>query len=217
MLPSPPKLDHVKSMANRATALRDSIRSQVDETESKIKELENEEALLDLVASLLRQLIDSEVMEGVHTVEQLQSEGLAAIFHDQQLSAKAAVKEERGKVTVHLMTVEKNGDVEIEGESGDSFGGSVLTMEEIFLRISVIFQRGLRPLLLLDETLGAVADKYVDRAAGFLSTLSDRLGMDILLVSHDDAVVSAAKHAYHVDKVGNKAVFKRKSTKGGGS
>lgn len=214
MLKPLPEVDRVRSLASKAETLRDALASQIDENAKKIKSLENEESLLDLVSSLLRRLIDQEVMDGVATIEKLQTEGLQEIFHDQDIAAKATVKEERGKISVSLMTVEKTGDVSVEGLSLDSFGGSIMTMQEIFMRISVIYRRGLRPLLLLDETLAAVADKYVDRAAGFLATLSERLGMDILLVSHDDAVVGAAKHAYHVSKVDNRAVFKRRSPKG---
>jgi len=210
MLPPLPAMDLVKSRLERALALRDSVLQQVEDNDAKIKALENEEQLLELVASLLRRLIDGEVMSGVTTIEKLQTEGLQEIFHDQDLSVKAVVKEERGKVSVSLLTVEKRPDgAEIEGFSDDLFGGAVMTMEEIFMRISVIFRRGLRPLLLLDETLGAVADKYVDRASGFLSTLATRLKMDVLLVSHDDAVVGAASHAYHVSKTGTKAVFRK--------
>lgn len=214
MLKPLPDVGPVKSLANRAETLRDALSSQIEENQAKIKQLENEESLLDLVSGLLRRMIDSEVMDGVVTIEKLQTEGLQEIFHDQELAAKAVVKEERGKISVSLLTVEKSEGFEVEGASNDSFGGSIMTMQEIFMRISVIYRRGLRPLLLLDETLAAVADKYVDRAAGFLATLSDRLGLDILLISHDDAVVGAAKHAYHVSKVGNRAVFKRCSPKG---
>lgn len=213
MLPAPPNIDSVKTMADRAVALRDAVVGQIDANTAKIKALENEEQLLELVGGLLRRLIDNEVMSGVAAIEKLQTEGLQEIFHDQELSVKAVVKEERGKVTVSLLTVEKRPDgTEIEGLSDDLFGGAVMTMEEVFMRISVVFRRGLRPLLLLDETLGAVADKYVDRASGFLATLAKRLNLDILLVSHDDAVVGAADQAYLVSKVGNKAVFKARGS-----
>jgi ABC-type branched-subunit amino acid transport system ATPase component len=82
-------------------------------------------------------------------------------------------------------------------------------MQSILMRITVIFRRGLKPLLLLDETLAAVADKYVDRAAKFLSILSTRMGLDILLISHDDALVSAAHNSYVVDKKQDRASFKK--------
>jgi ABC-type thiamine transport system ATPase subunit len=80
-------------------------------------------------------------------------------------------------------------------------------MQSILMRITVIFRRDLRPLLLLDETLVAVANKYVDRAAKFLSTLCKRLDLDVLLITHDEALVSAAHRAYFVSYVDDKAKF----------
>lgn len=208
-LTPPPSVSKATALLHRAVALRDAIQNQVVENDSKIKALENEEQLLELVAALIKRLIDEEVTDGVSAIEKLQTEGLQEIFYDQNLSVKTELDEQRGKISVTMYTVEKREDgTEIQGMSDDLFGGAVLTMEEVFMRISVIYRRGLRPFLIMDETLAAVADKYVDRAAGFLSTLCERLGFDMLLISHDDAVVGAAQTAYQVDKVGTKAKFK---------
>jgi hypothetical protein len=209
-----PDLTNVTALANKAIAYRDALDQQIKTNQERIKKLENEEELLDLVSNLIRQLIDTEVTDGVKAVEKLQSEGLAEIFYDQSLSVRAEVEESRGKVSVSLFTKEERVDGStVEGQSDQSFGGSVTTIQSILMRITVLFRRNMRPLLLLDETMAAVADKYVDRAAKFLSTLSERLGLDILMISHDDALVSAAHRAYHVDKTKDRAVFKETTPK----
>ena len=82
-------------------------------------------------------------------------------------------------------------------------------MQSILMRITVIFRRDMRPLLLLDETMAAVANRYVDRAAKFLSTLSKRLDLDILLISHDEALVGASRNAYYVTYVKDHARFRK--------
>lgn len=208
-LPEPPDLTEVRAKANKALGLRDALDQQIAENDRKIQELENEEQLLELVANLIRQLIDIEVTDGVKAVEKLQSEGLAEIFYDQELSVRAEVEESRGRVAVTLLTQRKQEDGSIvEGVVDQSFGGSVLTMQSIMMRITVIFRRDMRPVLFLDETLGAVAERYVDRAGRFLSTLARRLGLDILLISHDEALVNAADHAYYVSYKDDRAHFK---------
>lgn len=208
-LPDLPDLTEVRAKANKALGLRDALDQQIAENERKIKALENEEQLLELVANLIRQLIDIEVTDGVKAVEKLQSEGLAEIFYDQELSVRAEVEESRGRVSVTLLTQRKQKDGTIvEGVVDQSFGGSILTMQSIMMRITVIFRRNMRPVLFLDETLGAVADRYVDRAGKFLSTLAKRLGLDILLISHDEALVNAADHAYYVTYSGDRAHFR---------
>lgn len=205
-----PDLTEVRAQANKALGLRDALDQQIQENSGKIKELENEEELLDLVGTLIRQLIDTEVTDGVKAVEKLQSEGLQEIFYDQDLSVRAEVEESRGRVSVTLLTQRKRKDGSVvEGVVDQSFGGSVLTMQSILMRVTVIFRRNMRPVLFLDETLGAVANKYVDRAAKFLSTLCKRLDLDVLLISHDEALVNAADHAYFVTYAKDKAKFKK--------
>lgn len=203
-----PDLTNVRASANKAVGLREAIDRQIEENNRRIKTLENEEQLLDLVGNLIRRLIDVEVTDGVKAVERLQTEGLQEIFHDQGLKVRTEVEESRNRISVTLLTQRplQDGTI-VEGVADQSFGGSILTMQCILMRITVIFRRNLRPLLLLDETLHAVANKYVDRAARFLSALSKSLGLDILLVSHDEALVGAADRAYRVSYVRDQAKF----------
>lgn len=212
--PSLPDLSAAHAAANKALGLRSAIDRQIEENDQKLKEIRSEDELLELVASLIKKLIDVEVTDGVKAVERLQTEGLAEIFHDQNMAVRAEVEETRGRVSVTLLTQRQldNGAL-VVGEADQSFGGSILTMQSILMRITVIFRRGLRPLLLLDETLAAVAQKYVDRAAKFLSSLCKNLGIDILLITHDDALVSAADRSYQVSYVKDRARF-RETTPG---
>jgi hypothetical protein len=209
-----PDMTAVHALTNKALGLRSAVDRQIEENDRRVRELMNEDELLGLVGTLIKKLIDAEVTDGVKAVERLQTEGLAEIFHDQSMSVRADVDESRGRVTVTLLTQRtlENGTV-VEGEADQSFGGSILTMQSILMRITVIFRRNLRPLLLLDETLSAVANKYVDRAAKFLSSLCKNLGIDILLISHDEALVGAADLSYQVSYVKDRAKF-RETTPG---
>ena len=61
-----------------------------------------------------------------------------------------------------------------------------------------MMRRGLRPLLMLDESLPAFDHNYVVNMGRFLSTLCQRVGMDVLLVTHNQALVEAADNAYRL-------------------
>jgi ABC-type microcin C transport system duplicated ATPase subunit YejF len=213
LLPVPSIVSLQKSLTT-AEALRSALSAQVEANNREIKLLEHEEQLLEMVGALIRRLIDAEVTDGVQAVERLQTEGLQEIFHDQKLSVRAEVGESRGKVSVSLRTVQHRSDgTEVEGSPDTAFGGSVMTMQSILMRVTVLFRRNLRPLLLLDETLAAVANNYVDRAANFLSALSERLGLDILLITHDEALVGAAHNAYQIRYIDDQAKFRKMSRK----
>ena len=189
--------------AATARARRDSVVRSLAETRAEIQRLEVEETLLDGVAALFRHLVDQEVALGVKAVEQLQTEGLQAVFNDQELHVRADIEVSRGKVSVDLITRQKQPDGSfVEGLGTDSFGGSVLTVESILLRLIVILRRGLRPLLLLDETLPAFDSNYIVNMAEFLSTFCEKMGMDVLVVTHNPALFDAASRAYRVVRHG---------------
>lgn len=186
-------------MAERARGRRDSVAAKLRKTQGDIHRLESEVSLLVLVGELLRRLIDREVTVSVQAVEQLQTEGLQAVFPDQTLSVKSNIEVLRGKVSVDLVTsqVHKDGMV-IEGSSNDAFGGAVTTVQSILLRILIMLRRGLRPVLFLDETLPAFDSNYVANMGQFLALVCKRLGVDILLVTHNPSLVEAADHAYKI-------------------
>lgn len=182
-----------------AQGRREEVRRSLRDARSAVARIEEESQLLDHVAALLHTLIDGEITEGVKAIESLQSEGVRAVFNDQELTVRADVEVSRGKVNVSLVTSQRkeNGDL-IEGLALDGFGGAVSTVQSILLRLAIIFRRGLRPVLFLDETLPAFDDRYVHNMASFLKTLCKRLGVDILLVTHNPALVDAGDRAYRI-------------------
>jgi DNA repair exonuclease SbcCD ATPase subunit len=210
MLNETPTLAALRTQASRIVGSRDTLTRRLSETQKEIKRLQNEEELLNLVAHLFREMIDKEIVDGAKAVERLLTEGLRTVFDDQDLQAKAEVKVQRGKVSVNILTQQthSNGTV-TEGTSDLAFGGSVLTAQSILMRIIVMLRRGLRPLLLLDETFPALDPNYAANMASFLTKLCKKLKMDLLLVTHNPVIVDAAEHAYRIKKTNGTAKFEK--------
>lgn len=203
-------LDSLRSEFSRTEAIRDTAIKRLSDGESRVIHLEGEVSILDKVADLFRLLIDQEVIDNAKTAQDLLTEGLQAVFDDLDLSVRSDVNVDRGKVSVDLITVQRDPDgTTTEGLATDAYGGSVATVESVLLRLVVLTRRGLRPLLLMDESLGAVAERYVPRVGRFLALLSERLGVDILVVSHNQVLVEAAKHAYRIQKKDGCATFRK--------
>lgn len=193
-----------------AQGRRDEVRRAVASARASVVRTEDEIQVLDRVAVLLHAMIDGELTNGVQAIESLQTEGVKAVFHDQDIQVRADVEVLRGKVNVSLVTTQRkeNGDL-IEGGSMDGFGGAVATVQSILLRLAIMFRRGLRPVLFLDETLPAFDDKYIHSMAAFLKTLCRRMGVDILLVTHNPALVDAGDRAYRIKQHTGYCTFQR--------
>lgn len=198
----------LRASLSRVQGRRDACARRLVDAEKEVLRLVIEEDVLDRVCNLFRILIDREVVDNAQTAERLLSEGLRTIFDDLNLSVRTEVDVQRGKVSVDLYTVQTqpNG-VTTEAASTDAFGGSVSVVQSILLRIVVVMRRGLRPLLLLDESLAAVAEQYVPRVGLFLSELATRMGLDILVVTHNTTLVETADKAYRIRKDTGEAIF----------
>jgi hypothetical protein len=201
----------LRSRLDRVLGRRDGLRERLVEAQAAVIRLEAEEEVAELAGGLIRTLIDNEVTAGVKAVEDLLTEGLQVVFDDQDLSVRADVDMQRGKVSVDFVTVQKQADGTVtEGLSRDAFGGAVTTVQSVLLRLIVTVRRGLRPIVFLDETLPAFDSKYVVNMASFMRTLCNRLGVDILLVCHHQpAMEEAADNAYRIVKTGGSAAFRR--------
>jgi hypothetical protein len=193
---------------DRLVGARDAVLQQVKDTKQAIKTLETEGDLLALVQGALRTFIDKEVTVGVQAVEKLLTEGLQTVFTDQDLTVTSEVTVSRGKVSVDLYTVHTRPDgTVIKGLNNEAFGGALATVQSVLLRIIVMRRRGLRPFLLLDESLPAFDPNYVYNMGAFLALVCERLSIDMLLVTHNPAMVEAANKAYRIVKTKSGAKF----------
>ena len=187
---------------------RDGLQNRLSQIQSQISSLDNEIDTLDYVSKVFRQLLDKEVVGSVQSVERLLTEALQAVFTDQDLKVESEVGESRGKISVNLTTVQDHGGgVIVGGDTTEGFGGAICTVQSAVLRIFVTLNRGLRPLLLMDESLPAFDNNYVQNMGKFLSLLCSRLGLDILLVTHNQSLVDSADKAYRINKKNGKATF----------
>jgi hypothetical protein len=190
--------------------LKESTEKTISKLEEQIIELDNELILKQEANVLLDRISEDEVSKGIDTYVALLDEGLKAIFPEQEVGLKAEVDKLRGKISVRLKTTFKGSDgLEIESESMDAFGGAVATVQSLLLRVALILKRDLRPLLILDETFAPVDENRIRLLVDFLKVLCERLGMDILCVSHNSILTENADIAYRIKPTANGAVFEK--------
>lgn len=203
-----PDISNLVSRLDRVTGARDETLRRARGCEEEISDLERTMEELDLVSSLFRSLIDDEITTAVQAVEGLQSDALRSIFADQTLKVETEVKVKRGKVDLSIWTVQTDEDgTETKGLARDSFGASVATVQSLLMRILVILKRGLRPVIIMDESLTAFDPQYASQIGVFLSTLCRKLGLDILMVTHNPTLFKAASRAYRVRRSPNGVRF----------
>lgn len=159
----------------------------------ELKTLKTEVDLHVKASAILKHLLDMKVKNDVSKMAGLITYGLKTVFEDQKLSFIPNITKKNEKINIELNT-ENDG---IEGEF-DSIGGSVAVIESFLLRLLCILKLGLAKFLLLDETFAAVGEEYIPNTSRLIAELSEKLNMDILLVTHQKDFQNYAKNVYKV-------------------
>lgn len=203
-------MNNLASRFYRLKTLKESCEKRIEDLEDEIAFLELDKDKKTEAGVILDTLAQDEVERGVSTYISLLEEGLKAIFPEQEVGLTAEVTKVRGKVAVKLKTTFKGQDgLEIEGGSIDAFGGAVTTIQSLLLRISLILKRGLRPILILDETFPSVDENRVEILVDFLKVLCQRLSMNILCITHDPTIADNCDTGYRISPSKEGARLKR--------
>lgn len=192
------RLRKVELRAERLTTLRDRLADEVKQTERTLERLDAQNLLLDQAGQGLRKLMDLLVNDQVATLRAVVSEGLAAIFHDLDLSFETELQPKHGKVWIDFYLRDGKADdpLSIRGKPLDSFGGGPSSVASLIIRLMTMVKLKRTPILVLDESLGAVSEEYVERTGQFLNQLAREMGIDVLLVTHKHGYVTHANQAY---------------------
>lgn len=201
------KIDELNRTHQNLKTLKIRLKKDIKETEEKIQNLKKEEQTLNLTSQLFQNLIDREISNPIEVLRSIQEEALGTIYYDQDIGVEVESKLERGKVSINLITVQKKDGETIKGDSTKSFGGSILTIQSLLMRIIVILKRDLLNLILLDESLSALDDGYANNVGTFLHKVCEELKFDILVVTHSDSLFECGNKKYIIKSSSNGSYF----------
>jgi len=183
--------------ASRSVALSD-LESRKDELLKATLKVED----LQKVEEVLKALLDILVTRQVKVIEEIVTEGFRSIFFDQNLNFKAEISQKYGKISIDFYIEQlSSSGVLVRGAPLESFGGGPASIASLLLRVLTMRKTKNYPLLLLDESLAAVADIYIENTSKFLKTLSEETNIPLLLISHKNAYIDYSSRAYLGDEV----------------
>ena len=187
----------VTRLADKSQAIRDECSKTLLAREREVVALSVEAEVLGRVGELFRMLLDKLVLGQVQTIEGVVTEGLRAVFYDQELNLESEVAQKYNKVSIEFFLKQGTKDgLVIRGKPLESFGGGPASIASLVIRIMTLLRLKRWPVLLLDETLAAVSDDYVDQTGAFLKRLAQSAKIDVLLVTHKQAYLDTANVAY---------------------
>lgn len=163
---------------------------------NEIETLSNKIQLLAKVGELFRGLMDRMVVSHVRSIESVVTEALKVIFEDQNLSFEAEINHRHNKVAIDFFLRQESEKMEVRAHPLEAFGGGPTSIASLVLKILAMRRLQKFPFLLMDETLVAVSDEYIDQTGLFLKKLAAKTGFDLLLITHKTTFLEHADSSY---------------------
>lgn len=182
---------------------REALSHRIEGLEVDVARLRSHKSLLDKVAIVLKKLVDRATKEDLTKIEEFVTSGLQKVFYDQDIECKIRTTSKTG--VSKLAIVGKQGPV--EGPFLTTFGGGAWNVASFLLRIIVILRTKMRRRIFLDESFSKLSDKYQPAMSELVSSLAEKLGFQILLVTHQPTFAEHADRVYRAKKSRNKLIL----------
>lgn len=186
------RLQSLKENIARAEAHRDSIRARREAAERTAASLRYDAELQQKSSEVIKSWLDDMLRSNVDSIASLATSGLKHVIHDYDLSFHIRQELKYNRVSMSFV-IEDGG---VEGDPMSSFGGGAVLVASLILRLAIMSRMNMGNLLLLDETMFALANKYIPAAADFMRQLSEETGVNIFMVTHNEEFMSNAHTAY---------------------
>jgi len=134
-------------------------------------------------------------------IEETVTAALAAVFN-QPLEFKIDIKEKSGQPVAEWVLVSPYGDLSLESNPEDSNGGGVVDVISLALRLAMmeLTRPKVEGPLILDEIGKMISAQYAPNVAYFLKQYAEKVGRQIIMVTHNEALADVADVVYRVSK-----------------
>ena len=176
----------------RLEAHRDFLSKERQIADDDVSKSRYEADLQQKSSEVIKSWLDDMLRNNVDSIAELATAGLQHIIDDQNLSFSIRQELKYNRLSMRF-SIEDDG---IEGDPMSSFGGGAVLVASLILRLAVMSRMKMGNLLLLDETMFALANKYVPAAAEFMRQLTEETGINILMVTHNEEFMANSHVAY---------------------
>lgn len=182
-----------------AEGMRASKVKALDDLRSEVSRLDSKIGTLLMTEKTLKHLIDRLAKNDLERMDKLVTYGLSVVFPDRDIHFSSRLEEYGKRMRVALRTVEAGNEVSPQSMS------SVQVIESFILRLLCMRKLKRAPIMMLDETFAAVDNVNIDNVGKLITQLSEKTGMDVLLVTHLPQFAEWGSHMYRISKRGSSA------------
>ena len=169
----------------------ESNKSHLDEMNLRMKRLEDAQTFLQKVAQETQEHLKFKIEDIVNLA-------LETCFPG-EYSFRLNFNISRGKTEAELVFLSQSSDRPIDPMNAS--GGGVVDIACFALRIaSYVLEQGIDNVIVLDEPMKFVSKDLLDSAGEILKVLSTKLGLQIIMVTHENKFIDIADKVFEVKK-----------------
>ena len=169
----------------------ESNKSHLDEMNLRMKRLEDAQTFLQKVAQETQEHLKFKIEDIVNLA-------LETCF-PHEYSFRLNFNISRGKTEAELVFLSQSSDRPIDPMNAS--GGGVVDIACFALRIaSYVLEQGIDNVIVLDEPMKFVSKDLLDSAGEILKVLSTKLGLQIIMVTHENKFIDIADKVFEVKK-----------------
>ena len=195
----------ISQIEKRATELYIKYNSVMDSyqtTLDSIRELSEEytkltdnRSLLERSKPFIDDIIDKFSESSLKKLEDLLSLGLQRIFQDRDYKVEIKVSEKRSSKCADLYLID-NGHPFLMKDS--CVAGGILVVVGFLIQTFYVANLDIAKVLFLDEALSNISTQYLDNFFAFVKELTNKIGLTVILITHDTRFLEYADRIYKV-------------------
>jgi DNA repair exonuclease SbcCD ATPase subunit len=198
------ELKQLRADLEQRRGRRDQLQQQLENSEADRKQAKRKLWASERAQAIIQQVARATQQELEYRVSELVTLALSGVFPDPyQFKLRFVVR--RGKTEADLLFL--RGEQEIDPLSAS--GGGVVDVAAFALRVALWrLSNGLRPVLILDEPFKWISASYLPAAGEMLRSLSERMGVQIIMVTHLESLIEIADKVHRISKQGEVSVLR---------
>lgn len=164
------------------------VQSVLDNAERSLAEINSERELIERSLLALKQVRPLLSGSSIRECEDLANSAIKSIFG---FDYKVEYDLEGNRFVLNKG--------EYSTDLSEAEGGGIITVISFVFLVYLIVKLNKRRVIFLDEAFTQVSDAYFGAFIGFVNSLCDDLGFDLLLVSHDQRITADdVRHVYQI-------------------
>lgn len=190
------RLKYLRADLEQRRGRRDQLQQQLEKAEAERKRAKRALWASERAQIIIQQVAQATQQELEYRVSELVTLALSGVFPDPyQFKLRFVVR--RGKTEADLLFL--RGEQEIDPLSAS--GGGVVDVAAFALRVALWrLSNNLRPVLVLDEPFKWCSSSYLPAAGEMLRSLSEKMGIQIIMVTHLETLIEIADKVHRISK-----------------